>query len=278
TVCEQALRHVTEQDRQYVFMNQQLERESALALAGLGRIEEAVVLADKLLAECASGENLLIRGLLHFDRARIARRAGDDAAFEEHANAAKADLTATHNPSGIARVNRLFDAARGAAASRGYIETEGHTSLLKQLVDPARRSKATRVLEEIATTVEAQSAQLYVVLYGKPVLCAQYGDGMFESHFEPTLAKLAAKLDGQHRDPVISDVLSQVPAEFNQTGRLVPLVAARAKGESQLIALVALGRSARPEAISELDLRALAEELSEVDDATEAGYVGEDDD
>ncbi|HEY6878887.1 MAG TPA: protein kinase [Polyangiales bacterium] len=275
-VCEAARAQLSEADRPFVFTYQQLERESALALAGLGRFAEAVELADKLLAECAGSDNLLIRGLLHFDRARIARRAGDDAAFETHALAAKADLAATRNPSGIARVNRLFDATRGAAVSGSDAATDGYTSTLGEFIDPARRSKAERALKEFVTTVEARTAQLYVVVYGRPVLCAQHGAGVFETRFEPDIARVAAKLDRERPAPVVSEALSHVPTELGQTGRLIPLVAPRAAGQSQLVALVALGQCERPDAISELNLVAIANELSEVDVATELAYAGDD--
>lgn len=126
------------------------------------------------------------------------------------------------------------------------------------------------------TTVEARTAQLYVVVYGRPVLCAQHGAGVFETRFEPDIARVAAKLDRERPAPVVSEALSHVPTELGQTGRLIPLVAPRAAGQSQLVALVALGQCERPDAISELNLVAIANELSEVDVATELAYAGDD--
>ncbi|HEY6881729.1 MAG TPA: AAA family ATPase, partial [Polyangiales bacterium] len=272
-LCDENLAQLSPDDYAFVFTVQQIRRERSLALAALGRFAEAVAVSDELLSECASGTNLLIRGLLHFDRARIAKLAGDTAALEEHAAAARADLTAIHNASAIARVNRMFD-PRGESAARGMLAAEDHAGLLKDLIDTAQRNQAARVLQEIGSTAQARSARLYLVLYRRPVLCAEYGVGAFDTAFEAELGRLAGKLDGEQTESMISEVLSDGAATLGQGGRLLPLMTSSGRGHPELVALVALEACARPEALAELDLTLLAAELRTVDEATEAVYGG----
>src|SRR5690606_6960260 len=59
-VCEAACAQLRPADRVYVFAYQQLERETAVALAALGRGAEAVQLMDGLMDECARYDNPLV--------------------------------------------------------------------------------------------------------------------------------------------------------------------------------------------------------------------------
>ncbi|HEY6881281.1 MAG TPA: protein kinase, partial [Polyangiales bacterium] len=156
-VCEAARAQLGPEDRAYVFAHQQLERETALALAGLGRIDEAVQLNEALIAECAPFENPLINGLLHFDRARIACLARDCDAFEEHAALAQKAFTYTGNPALIARGRRLLEMARAL----GLVTVREQVASRLGLV---RNVRAERVLEQLVELSGANSACLYLMV------------------------------------------------------------------------------------------------------------------
>ncbi len=106
-VCKQALSHVTPAARAFVVAYEQLERESAAALAGLGRLDEAAALLDDLLARSRGLSHPLLRGLLHRDRARIAHLAGDEQTLAAQYHAACAEFVGTGNPTLLAETRRL---------------------------------------------------------------------------------------------------------------------------------------------------------------------------
>ncbi|MGH7437733.1 MAG: hypothetical protein ACRENE_18805, partial [Polyangiaceae bacterium] len=106
-VCKLALSHVTPAARAFVVAYEQLERESAAALAGLGRVQEAATLLDDLLERSRGLSHPLLRGLLHRDRARVAHLAGDEQTLAAQYHAACAEFVASGNPTLLAQARRL---------------------------------------------------------------------------------------------------------------------------------------------------------------------------
>ncbi|HMI90972.1 MAG TPA: hypothetical protein VK509_06390, partial [Polyangiales bacterium] len=106
-VCEGALQHVRAEDRPFVRMFLSLEVQHALALAGLGRSEEAARALELLIAEHAPAEGPLTLGLLHEARAQVALLARDHSAFRAHAEATLRWFRPTGTPALVARAERL---------------------------------------------------------------------------------------------------------------------------------------------------------------------------
>jgi hypothetical protein len=82
-VCELALRHVTDADRDYLLHFITLDLELATADAALGRPDEALRRIDALVARHADSGHLLGIGLLHEARAGIALSAGKMDEYEQ---------------------------------------------------------------------------------------------------------------------------------------------------------------------------------------------------
>jgi hypothetical protein len=98
-VCEQAMTLVRPADRPFVRMFLALELQHALALAGLGRTEDAAHELQALIAEHEPNDGPLTLGLLHEARAQVALLARDPAAVSEHAAATERGFRATGTPS-----------------------------------------------------------------------------------------------------------------------------------------------------------------------------------
>ncbi len=113
-VASEALSHVSANDKTVVVMSLEVERQLALAEAGLGRTGAAVAMLDTLLGEHRDLENPLLLGLLHEARADVALKVGDAAGFEAHFVEAGRLFRGTRNPALVARVERL--AARAVQA------------------------------------------------------------------------------------------------------------------------------------------------------------------
>jgi hypothetical protein len=106
-VCESALAHVTDADREYVMHYLTLDLELAAADAALGRPDDALRRIDALLERYKAGDHRLALGLLHEARARIAWAADR---VEEYANSvreAERWFLPTQEPALIAKCKRL---------------------------------------------------------------------------------------------------------------------------------------------------------------------------
>ncbi|MET0592900.1 MAG: protein kinase [Polyangiaceae bacterium] len=81
-VCEHAQKATNESDRAYVMLFLHIDRELALAEAGLGQTDRAMGRLDALIEHFASSDHPLVHGLLHEARAHIAWSAGDTENYE----------------------------------------------------------------------------------------------------------------------------------------------------------------------------------------------------
>jgi tetratricopeptide (TPR) repeat protein len=224
TVCQEALRHVGEVSRVYVVAYQQLERESAIALAGLGHAGEAAQLLDDLLTRHERDSQPLIIGLLHRDRARVAKIAGDPQALERHARAACEQFSLTENPTLLGQARRLaeltptFEAARFQSWGADVPESFG---LLDSVAGVPLKELAQRALELIVEVCGASSGRLYGLQNKKPILLAGSGHIGDASRVESQVEQLLATfVDGETTD--ISTLLQTPDEESVLT--LLPLV------------------------------------------------------
>ncbi|HEY6882355.1 MAG TPA: hypothetical protein VI299_30195, partial [Polyangiales bacterium] len=268
-VCEQSLSHVTREARGFVFVYQQLEREQALALAGLGRFEEAGRIVDGLLTECAGFDNPLVIGLLHLDRARIACAARDQHAYTKHADAAEAAFAPTKNPALNARVKQLRALGRNAGLAPALqIAKPGSEGGISELVNNPR---AARVLTEIVEAVGAKSASLYLFQGGRAVLSARHGDPGAKSSavFERQLSALAKSLGENTSGSVVEGALASVQSSNVGTSVFSALAVPLEGEQMHVVGLVILNDCENLGALARVGLTELASQLREVDEVTD---------
>ncbi|HEY6878068.1 MAG TPA: protein kinase [Polyangiales bacterium] len=264
-ICQAARAALTAEDRPFVFAYQQLERESALALAGLGQLEEAARLCDALIAECAAYDNPLVQGLLHRDRARIACAARDREAFELHTQATTAAFATTKNPALIARGKRLYELGRAAgvaAALPSQSEQSGSSLKLERSV------RAARILDDVVQATGASAACLYMMLRNKAVLSARHGDSELLDGLSRDASKLLKTLHEGMAIDEVTRALANMGAAVSDTRRFIPLLVGREGNRQQLIALIVLGACEFPLDMTHLDLSEIASELVQ-DEETE---------
>ena len=89
----------------------ELERQLALAEAGLGEYARAVARLDRLLAKHGDEDQPLWIGALHKARAEVALRMGDEGALELHLAELNRRFRGTRNPALIAQCERLAEQA-----------------------------------------------------------------------------------------------------------------------------------------------------------------------
>jgi tetratricopeptide (TPR) repeat protein len=238
-VCEEALRAVGQRARVFVLAYQQLERESAIALAGLGRTDEAAALLDELLELHRADSHPLLLGLLHRDRARVARIAGEEAAFGAHCQAACAEFVSTGNPTLLAQARRLAGPGKPGRRLLGGLSDEQanpEVSLLHSVAGEPLVVVAERALEHVAKLSGASQALLYTVENGLPVLAGSFGGAKVHptlvSRIEHWLAGLESEITATS-DRAVTSQPSQ-PAD----PALLPLVITRG-GQNRTVGVVA---------------------------------------
>ncbi|HEY6881012.1 MAG TPA: hypothetical protein VI299_23465, partial [Polyangiales bacterium] len=257
-------------DRIYVHAYLQLERESAIALAALGRSEEAVQQIDALIAEYEPYGNPLVTGLLHYDRGRIACTMRDREAFERHSELTVNAFTPLGNPALLARAKRLTDFGRTAGLVEVVPSFQDEEEAAQSGVVP--NSRAQRVIEEVIHASGAQWARLYLVLHGRAVLGAQHGDGerISRRELEREIKEIATALRSGASEQDISVMLRAARSGSGATRRHIPLVTKYDPDDHpELVAMLVLGGNTRAFDLGRLELAELASELVSRDVSTE---------
>ena len=148
-VCERAMSHVTDADRDYLLHFGTLEIELAVADAALGRPDEALERIDALLARHAESGHRLGIGLLHEARATITWSAGRVDEYQRSLREVDACFLSTQEPGLVAKCRRLRELGRrrpagdSAAAAvetpptQAFPGTERTTSTPEQLAQTA---------------------------------------------------------------------------------------------------------------------------------------------
>ncbi len=121
-LCERALAHITDADREYVTLFLGVDIDKAMALAGLGQIDEGFARIDGLLARFHASDHPLVHGSLQEARARMAWMAGRVDEYEVSLALVEFWYRRTGTPALIAKCERLTELRGGAAAlPRGAI-------------------------------------------------------------------------------------------------------------------------------------------------------------
>jgi hypothetical protein len=180
------MRHVGRRSRAFPVAYEQLERESALALAGLGRAREASARLDELLEFHRDDSHPLLRGLLHRDRARVAAMAGEPHAAAAHCHAACTEFAVTGNPTLLAQARRLAALFAPAGPAPSMFAEHREISLLNSVAGERLAVVIERALEHVARLSGASQAFLYTLGSGAPVLA---GALRADDEPEPSLEK-----------------------------------------------------------------------------------------
>ena len=148
-VCERAMVHVTDADRDYLLHFITIDIELSVADAALGRPDEALARVDVLLERHAESGHRLGIGLLHEARADIAWSAGRVDEYERSLREVESCFVSTKEPGLVAKCRRLrelgeptrlCDAAAGASVTtltHGLPATDRTTSTPEQLAQTA---------------------------------------------------------------------------------------------------------------------------------------------
>jgi hypothetical protein len=146
-VCERALEHVTDADREYVSLFLPLDLQLSIAQAGLGEIDAALARIDGLLARFADCDHPLLHGLLHEARAQIAWESGDAEGYERSLEQAERWLRPTGTPALIAKCERLAQlASSDNSITMSAVHPLGAVTVRGDL-DPADLTSKTEVAE-----------------------------------------------------------------------------------------------------------------------------------
>jgi hypothetical protein len=118
-VCEDALALFEAGDLDYVALNLRVELQLARAIAGLGRIDEAVARLQALATRHGPNGGRVSMGMIHTALADMAIASGDRAAFERQASTVDAFYHQSKNPALVAQASRLRLRARFAGLTDG---------------------------------------------------------------------------------------------------------------------------------------------------------------
>ena len=147
-VCEKALVHVTDADRDYLLHFITLDLELAVADAALGRPDDAMRRIDALLLRHAESGHMLGLGLLHEVRAGIAWAAGQRDAYEESLREVQRCFLPTGEAGLMARCKRLREL--GERSSAGEKAATAAITAMRGLTDAERLHSTPEQLAQTA--------------------------------------------------------------------------------------------------------------------------------
>jgi serine/threonine-protein kinase len=116
-ICERALAHITDADRQFVALFLPLDIQMAVAEAGGGDVEAGLARIDALLARFRDSQHPLVQGFLHEARARIAWMAGRTDEYSLSLSLVDHWFRRTGTPALIAKCERLAELRSGPASA-----------------------------------------------------------------------------------------------------------------------------------------------------------------
>jgi hypothetical protein len=155
-MCEDALRLVTDADRDYAAHFAPLDLELATADAALGHFEEAFVRVDALLARFGQCDHPLVLGSIHATRAQIAHEAGDVGGYERHLAEAERWFRSTQHPSLIARCVRLRELGDSREAGQRAVPMDlREENAETTIITPGANESATVTLRAGSATITA---------------------------------------------------------------------------------------------------------------------------
>ncbi|MGH7272365.1 MAG: hypothetical protein ACREJ3_18200, partial [Polyangiaceae bacterium] len=153
-VCERALAHINDEDRECVTMFLSLDLEMARAEAGLGQIDDGLARIDALLSRFRESDHPLVQGLLHETRARICWTAGRIEEYSLSLALVEHWFRPTGTPALIARCDRLGELRIGPTRAPGSSQAA--------TMDGSSTSHAVTGIESERLEAEARTAHLSV--------------------------------------------------------------------------------------------------------------------
>jgi tetratricopeptide (TPR) repeat protein len=165
-MCEDALRLVTDADRDYAAHFAPLDLELATADAALGHFEEAFARVDALLARFRECDHALVLGSIHATRAQLAHDAGDADGYERHLAEAERWFRSTQHPPLIAQCVRLRELGDSRAvgqrsASVDFREANAPTAVVTSGPDKS----ATATVRDDGATLTARDESATVTVH-----------------------------------------------------------------------------------------------------------------
>ena len=116
-ICQRALAHITDADRQFVALFLPIDIQMAVAEAGLGEVDAGLARIDALLARFRDSQHPLVQGFLHEARARIAWMAGRTDEYSLSLSLVDHWFRRTGTPALIAKCERLAELRSGPASA-----------------------------------------------------------------------------------------------------------------------------------------------------------------
>jgi tRNA A-37 threonylcarbamoyl transferase component Bud32/tetratricopeptide (TPR) repeat protein len=275
-----ALEAVSATGRQeYVVAYQQLEREVAVALSGLGQFARAAMQLDALLERDGDRDQPLLVGLLHRDRARVAVADRDRDAFFLHADEARVRFRTAQNPALVAQVRKLGELAQAAGLEAERPELRDLSEDMDLVLPPAsvrsdRVTRGQRVLDHVVALVGAARARLYLFRDGRAQLSAQHGEDRWEPHLGSDVDELLRSLAHEHERTAERTGQLLARSDISEAAHtLLPLIMIH-DGETLVVGAVAVAEAPRLSELSFERLERLASALHEQERHVETGQHG----
>jgi hypothetical protein len=146
-VCESALVHVTDADRDYVTLFLPIDIEMAVAEAGLGQVDAGLSRIDALLRRFHGSDHPLVQGFLHEARARIAWTAGLTDEYLLSLTIVEHWFRRTGTPALIAKCERLAELRAGPSGAHdpqvgSHVSSKSHavTGIESGRLEPEART------------------------------------------------------------------------------------------------------------------------------------------
>jgi tetratricopeptide (TPR) repeat protein len=180
--CKYALSHLTDADLDFTAMNLGVQIQKALALAGLGHMQDGAKLLDALLLRHAN-KGAVTLGALHDARLQIARRTGDHVAAALHAGEVKRLYGSTGLASLLERSEQLIkptpSAANQSLPARDSLQTSPQLATILQRFEFGGGASITSLpewsLRQLATHAKASEGYLFRRTESAVVCVAEFG-------------------------------------------------------------------------------------------------------
>jgi hypothetical protein len=147
-VCDAASAALEPADREFVMLFLHVDRELALAEAGLGQPTRAMARLDALLDHFAACDHPLVHGVLHEARAHIAWRAGDQEGYERSLAEVERWYRPTGTPALIETCEQLASLPRRTEESARHIGARDPETMPCIVVDSQAEAIADRTMTE----------------------------------------------------------------------------------------------------------------------------------
>jgi len=149
-ICEEALVHMTDADREYVSLFLPIDIQMAVAEAGLGHVDAGLARIDAQLERFRESDHPLVQGFLHEARAQIAWMAGLTEEYHLSLTIVEHWFRRTGTAALIAKCERLAELQTGSGAPHGP-----HGSAFVSSKSSAVTGIESKRLEPEARTVQA---------------------------------------------------------------------------------------------------------------------------